>query len=880
MAKKLGRTLPLPRLPRPLRWPRPFPWVLLFPLVLAGAAAAAGEPAAAGDPFATCERRFAGQPQGEFACGCFYTLGSRQPENTARAMRRLAVLLAADPENPCLLFTLGRLERLWRRGDAPAHLAAAAALYARRGQHEGETYARINLTDLESQAGDEAAAEAQLDLAAAAAGAAAAADPRKAYLPVEVAVRRSKLWLRRGEDLAKVETLLRGAERAFAHAHDSLQRDTLEALGDVLHQLGRQAEAEATYRRMIEVTLRPSWNGESDRYGESAARHNLAVAYLARPPSAANVAAAAARFEEALAAAAAGGHRVVEADALRLLGRLGSGAEARRRLERSVAIARELGDPFLLRLGLAALAAETAAAEPARAAALVAEADGVALDQEARDLPVYGWFDRLAAGWALLGREAAIGRALEELAAIEAQRARQRDSLARAESFSVWADAYSWLAGHLLEAGEAERAFALLERRHARVLLEAAAAPAAAPASGDESFASLAEVRRALAADQALLYFQQAYERDNFGDFAGGSWLLAITAGGVRVYRSADPLRVDPLLPSFAGLLAGPAGGAEAAAASLAESLFGAALAELPAGVRRLAVVADEELQLLPFGALRPAAGRPPLAASHEIAVLPSATLWLRWQRRASPRPPPHAVLVLADPAPGATPQPLEPLAGARREGRGVSSELGGELRLGAEAGEAALSAADLEPFGVLHFAAHAIHGLPGSRAERSALVLAPGGGQDGLLRAGEIGRLQLGGKAVVLGVCRGADGEVLAGEGALSLASAFFAAGAEVVVASLWNLGDRAAARFHEDFYAHLAGGEKAGQAFAAAQRARIAAGDPPAAWAGLVLLGNPDWRLAPAPRRRPWWLAAAALFALFAMAQAKRRAGRPRTR
>lgn len=857
------------------------PFVLL--LVAAGAAGQVAAPAAPpADAFATCEKRFADDPQAEFACGCFYTLGSRQAENTARAMGRLAEHLAADPENPCLLFTLGRLERLWRRGDAgAARLAAAAAGYARRGHHEGETYARINLTDLASQSGDEAAAEAQLDLAATAATAAAAANPeKKGYLPVEVELRRGKLWLRRGEDLAKVETLLRELERALPGAHDSLQREIFESLGDVLHQLGRHDEAEATFRRMIEVTRRATWNGQSDRYGESAARHNLALARLARPPSPANVAVAISRFEEALAAAEAGGHRVVEAEALRLLGRLEKGAEGRRRIERSIALARELADPFLLRMGLAALAAEIAASEPARAAALAAEAERVELDPLARDLPVYGWFDRLAASWLLLDREAAIAHAMRELAAIEAQRERQRDSLARAETFSVWAEAYSWLAGHLLEAGELDRAFDLLERRHARVLLESSGAPAA----GGEEFASLAEAREALAEDQALLYFQQAYERDNFGDFAGGSWLLAVTRGGVKVYRTADPIEVDPLLPSFTAALAASRGereGEAAAAARLGEGLLGPALAELPAGVRRLLVVPDEDLQLLPFGALRTAAEGRRLAESYEIAVLPSATLWRRWLRRPAERP--SAVLALADPDNAAAPHPLPALPGARREGRAVRRSLGGAsgLWLGEAAGEAALAAEDLSRYGLLHFAAHAVHGLPGSRAERSALVLAGSGGSDGLLRPGEIRGLALAGKAVVLSSCRGADGEVLAGEGPLSLAQAFFAAGAELVVASLWNIGDNAAARFHQDFYDHLARGEKAGHAFAAAQKARIAAGDPPAAWAGLVLLGNPDWRIAPVPPRPTWWIwASLAAVVLFALAKAKMRARRPRTR
>ncbi len=861
----------------------------LVALLAADGPALAADP---DDPFEKCERRFAESPQAEFACGCFYSLGARQVEHAERVLLRLAELRAADPGNPCLSFTLGRLEVLLRRPQGERNLVQAADAYAGKDMAEGETYARLNLVDLASERGNDSEAEAQLDRAAAVAERAGRL-PGKSYLPVEVKVRRAMLWLRSGVNLERVESLLLEAESALPEVHESLQRDTLQVLGRVQHRLGRRDSAEATFQRMIEVTRRTNWSGQSDRYGEAAARHNLALAYLARPPSAANVEAAIARFEEALAAARKSGHPVVEADALRLLGRLRGGAEGRRQIERSVALARELEDPYLLRLGLAALAAELAPAEPARASALVAAAERVELAPESRDLPIYGWFDRLAASWQLRGRGAATARARTELAAIEAQRERQQDSLARAETFSVWADAYSWLAGHLLEAGEPEEAFDLLERRHARVLLEIAGTSSGrAPAVQVEDdgsgggFARLAEVRAALAADQAMLYFQQAYERDTFGDFAGGSWLLAITRDQTRLYRIDDPLRLDPLLPGFSALLVSGAGDSEAtakAAARLAGGLFGKALAELPGGVRRLVVVPDEDLQLLPFGALRASAASPRLAELYEIAVLPSATLWLRWLRPSGePSHPPAAVLALADPQMPPLDEPLDPLPGARREGRQVRRAIGGdsELWLGEEAGEAPLRAADLSRYGLLHFAAHAVHGLPGARSERSALVLAAGGGEDGLLRPGEIRGLALGGQAVILSACRGADGEVLAGEGPLSLASAFFAAGAEVVVAGLWNLGDQAAARFHQDFYRHLARGESAGQAFAAAQRARIDAGDPPAAWAGLVLLGNGDWRLEPLPSRRPWWIAGAVLaLALVWLAQAKMRARRVRT-
>lgn len=831
--------------------------------------------AALAEPMADCERRFAEKPQAEFACGCFYSLGSRQPELADPVYRRVLTLLDQDPGNACLLFSLGRLERLRGEGDAEGHLQAAANVYAQRGLPEGEFYSRLNLVDLLVQRGDPSAAHLQLELAAA-----AARSTNKTYLVAEVQVRQARLALRLGEPLEKVEALLREATGLAASAHTSLRRDALQSLGEVLHQLGRHDEAEATWRRMIEVTRQPLPDGRSDLYGEAAARQNLAAAYLARPPSPAVLQGAVERFEQALAVALAGRHPAAECDSRRWLGRLRGGAEGRHQIELSIQRARELGDPFLLRLGLAALAAELVAVPPGSASPgpstgerdlardLLAEGRRLELQESSPDLRLYGWFDRLAASWALADPDTAIGHALEELAAIEAWRETQENSLTRAEAFSVWADAYSWLAGRLLVAARQDprhldQAFTLLERRHARVLLESAGLRPSSP-PGDDGFARLAAVQAALGLDEALLYFQQAYQLDIFGDFAGGSWLLVLTRNESRVYPTADPLDLAPAIPLFLDALQNPEKDAATAlaplAARLGQALFGPALDELPSTVKRLVLVPDGQLELLPFAALRLEENAPWLAESYEISMAASATLWL--SRRASPTPPPEAnVLAIADPTLRPDLQ-LPPLPGARREAREVLRHMasGSVGWLGAEATEVAFKKADFQPYGVLHLAAHGRHDPALPRAERSAIVLAAGAADDGLLQADEIRRLKLENQLVVLSACRSADGEVVDGEGATSLAQAFYAAGAATLIANLWQLEDEAARTFFGRFYRHLAAGESAGSSLAAAQRESLKAGVPAAVWAGMMLLGDADFRVVPPPPSRlgTGWIAA----------------------
>lgn len=366
--------------------------------------------------------------------------------------------------------------------------------------------------------------------------------------------------------------------------------------------------------------------------------------------------------------------------------------------------------------------------------------------------------------------------------------------------------------------------------------------------------ATLGEVRARLSPDEALLSFQVALWTDVYGAFGGGAWLLLVTRDGARAFRLPDRTRLEPAVSLFLGLVTRRDGAEAAAAARLHADLLAAALASLPAHVRRLVVVPDGALHRLPLAALRDAAGQP-LVRRYTTTVVPSASLWLRWRRSGPVRPPP-AVLALADPEPaggaagpraGERAWPLSsgaapgPLPYARREGRAAVEALSGASRLlaGRDATEHALKATALEPFGVLHFAAHAL--VDDERPERSAILLAPGADdEDGLLQWREIADLSLRGRLVVLSSCRSASGTVLRGEGVLGLVRAFFEAGAPVVVGSLWPVRDDEAADLLSAFYRHLRGGASAAEALRSAQDEAQQRGRPASAWAGPLVLGD----------------------------------------
>ena len=89
-------------------------------------------------------------------------------------------------------------------------------------------------------------------------------------------------------------------------------------------------------------------------------------------------------------------------------------------------------------------------------------------------------------------------------------------------------------------------------------------------------------------------------------------------------------------------------------------------------------------------------------------------------------------------------------------------------------------------------------------------LLSAGADNEDGLLQAREIEGLDLEGRIVVLSACQTVSGAVLSGEGVLSLARAFFEAGAQAVIGSRWPIRDEDAAWFFDAFYRGSAKGRR----------------------------------------------------------------------
>ena len=285
---------------------------------------------------------------------------------------------------------------------------------------------------------------------------------------------------------------------------------------------------------------------------------------------------------------------------------------------------------------------------------------------------------------------------------------------------------------------------------------------------------------------------------------------------------------------------------------------------------KRLAIVAGGALEYVPFAALpRPdpesATGSPrprPLAAEHEIVMLPSASVLAVMRREVSGRSPaPRALAVIADPVFEATDprvtatvnssdtrDGVSRLPFSREEANGIAALAPATQVLKATdfaASRATVLSGALRGHRIVHFATHGI--VNNERPSLSSLVLSlvdeRGARQNGYLRLHDIYNMRLDADLVVLSACQTALGKEIKGEGLVGLARAFIYAGAPRVVASLWEVSDLATAELMTSFYRGMLQHHLAPAAALRAAQLQLSR-DPrwaaPYFWAGFVLQGE----------------------------------------
>jgi CHAT domain-containing protein/tetratricopeptide (TPR) repeat protein len=353
--------------------------------------------------------------------------------------------------------------------------------------------------------------------------------------------------------------------------------------------------------------------------------------------------------------------------------------------------------------------------------------------------------------------------------------------------------------------------------------------------------------------------------------------VCVIVPGGTPRWKDLGPAdAIDAAVAAFRAALRDPKRSDVRALGRALDRRIGEPVRALSGAADRLLVSADGQLDLVPFEALVDERGRY-LVERLGITYLTSGRDLLRLQ---TPRPAGHGLMIVAAPQFG-EPETVEaahpaksiassqtarrsvtigrdrsavyfaPLIGTQVEAQAINALFPrASMLVGARATESAIKQADAPE--ILHIATHGFfledkNAIPNPLL-RSGLALAganrkPTPDGDGVLTALEASGMNLWGtRLVTLSACDTGVGEVRNGEGVYGLRRAFFLAGAETIVMSLWPVSDSVTREIMTGYYRGLRDGLGRGEALRRVELSMIARADRrhPFYWASFVQAGE----------------------------------------
>lgn len=399
-----------------------------------------------------------------------------------------------------------------------------------------------------------------------------------------------------------------------------------------------------------------------------------------------------------------------------------------------------------------------------------------------------------------------------------------------------------------------------------------------------------------LSAMQAALANHTAWLAFSTGDTQRFAWL--VLPDTVHFLKQDVPPSFDNTLRRYLGYLSTPPQAGQGsdsllqAAYALSRQLLPVEL--FPHRLERLIISPDGLLHYLPFEALlqsydqgmssRRFSSLPFWVKRLAISYQPSARLWAECHRIPEDKPSQR----WAGFAPSYSSEQLQALQEAPatnwvttradssqlpfavEEVQAIARSWGGRSFVGTTAREQ-LFKQRARAYAVLHLATH---GLLNDRDPRyNYLLFAPpeDSTEDGFLQTVEMNQIRLNADLVVLSACNTGSGLLRKGEGILSLARGFAAAGSRSLLLSLWQVPDRATSQLMQAFYAQLRQGLPKDLALQQAQLAYLSQQQTslyahPYFWAGFVLMGN--MQPLDQPNSALWWGLACGLLVLLALA------------
>jgi CHAT domain-containing protein len=271
-------------------------------------------------------------------------------------------------------------------------------------------------------------------------------------------------------------------------------------------------------------------------------------------------------------------------------------------------------------------------------------------------------------------------------------------------------------------------------------------------------------------------------------------------------------------------------------------------IADAAADRTTLVLIPDGDLQRLSFATLRNPRTQRFLIEDHAILVSPSATVFAAGLARLHIRSGQSidSALLVGNPiAAGDSSRDLKPLPGS--EGEAVAAARF-YPRHEVLTGRAATKTRFVEAAGsydVVHFGGHAIVNAEYPLLSRLSFSPDRDGGPSQSLFAHEISHLPFRRtRLVVLAACSTGVGAVSRGEGVVSIARPFLAAGVPMVVASQWDVDDRATEELFLAFHRAMSERQDPVKALRSAQlsllRSRNATLALPRNWGAFVVLGT----------------------------------------
>lgn len=277
----------------------------------------------------------------------------------------------------------------------------------------------------------------------------------------------------------------------------------------------------------------------------------------------------------------------------------------------------------------------------------------------------------------------------------------------------------------------------------------------------------------------------------------------------------------------------------------------------------QITIIPDGPLHYLPFSLLKFPGESKLLLQEKQLTYAPSFSIYSKFKNKSQGNRKRKILLVIANPEMDKGTEPVDSLVATR--GGFASTELPFTAKEAKsilksfkhkswflnrdKASKNELFKLNLADFEVLHFATHGLASNESSAL--SGLVLSNVNDDNNLLLAPEISHMALDAELVVLSGCETAIGQQIKGEGLFGLSRAFFEAGSNRVIASLWSVQDAATAELMGKFYEFLMVKEMSPRK--ALQQAKLHVKNfrrkngqkpwkDPFYWAGFVLQGSGD--------------------------------------